>query len=171
MPLHQFLSENRSGVLERWLHLILEAYPAEVSKSFAKGKDRFTDPIGYTLAQTLEALYEGLLRGIGMEQLAADVDRILQSRSVQDFSPSQAVAIVPLIKNAIREEMKNKGVDVLLMIDDWFDLDSRIDQLSLLAFDCYSKHRDRINEIRVNEIKKERDRILKLLERSGTKAK
>ncbi len=171
MMLKDFLLKLQPEVLKRWLHLILETYPPDGPKSIGQGKDRFNDPVGYRLTHALEALYDGLLQGIAAEQSSVHLDQILQIRSVQHFSPSQAVAIVPLIKSAIREEIKRNGIEIDQMVNEWFDLESRIDQLSLLAFDSYSKYRDRINEIRINEIRKERDRALKLLERSGAKSR
>ena len=150
---------------------MLETYPAEASKLIGQSKDRFTDPVGCTLTHALEALYDGLLRGKAAEQCSVHLDRIMQIRSVQDFSPSRAVAIVPLVKKAIREEAKRNGIEFGPLIDEWFEFESRIDQLSLIAFESYSGFRDRVYEIRINEIRKERDRAIQLLERTGLRLK
>ena len=164
MGLKQSLIEKKKSILERWFHLILETYPPETSKFIRKEKDRFVNPVGVTLSEGMEALYEGLLQEAEANQLSSPLEKIIQIRSVQDFSPSQAVVIVSLLKKAIQEEMKGR-------IEEWFDLESRIDQLSLMAFDIYTKYRERVYEIRINEIKKERDRAFKLLERTDAKAK
>jgi hypothetical protein len=169
--LKQSLIEEKKSILERWFHLILETYPPETSKFIRKEKDRFVNPVGVTLSEGMEALYEGLLKGVEADQISNPLEKILQIRSVQDFSPSQAVAIISLLKKAVQEEMKENKIEMKGMIEEWFDLESRIDQLSLRAFDIYTTYRERIYEIRINEIKRERDRAFKLLERTNPKAK
>ena len=171
MGLKQSLIEKKKSILERWFHLILETYPPETSKFIRKEKDRFVNPVGVTLSEGMEALYEGLLKGVEADQISNPLEKILQIRSVQDFSPSRAVVIVSLLKKAIQEEMKENKIEMKGMIEEWFDLESRIDQLSLRAFDIYTTYRERIYEIRINEIKRERDRAFKLLERTNPKAK
>ena len=177
VELKEFLIEKRSSILERWLRLILESYPPDTSKLMEQSKDRFTNPVGYVLAHEIEALYDGLLQGTGIDQASVHLEKMIQIRSVQNFSPSQAVGVVPLLKKAIHEELRENGNDLQSvlpeLLSDWFELESHIDRLSLLAFDIYSKYRERINEIRLNEVKKERDRTLRLLERmnSGPKGR
>jgi hypothetical protein len=169
--LKQSLIEKKKSILERWFHLILETYPPETSKFIRKEKDRFVNPVGVTLSEGMEALYEGLLKGVVADQISNPLEKILQIRSVQDFSPSQAVAIISLLKKAVQEEMKENKIEMKGMIEEWFDLESRIDQLSLRAFDIYTTYRERIYEIRISEIKRERDRAFKLLERTDSKRK
>lgn len=171
MGLKQSLIEKKKSILERWFHLILETYPPETSKFIRKEKDRFVNPVGVTLSEGMEALYEGLLKGVVADQISNPLEKILQIRSVQDFSPSQAVAIISLLKKAVQEEMKENKIEMKGMIEEWFDLESRIDQLSLRAFDIYTTYRERIYEIRISEIKRERDRAFKLLERTDSKRK
>lgn len=171
MGLKQLLIEKKKSILERWFHLILETYPPETSKFIRKEKDRFVNPVGVTLSEGMEALYEGLLKGVVADQISNPLEKILQIRSVQDFSPSQAVAIISLLKKAVQEEMKENKIEMKGMIEEWFDLESRIDQLSLRAFDIYTTYRERIYEIRISEIKRERDRAFKLLERTDSKRK
>jgi hypothetical protein len=169
--LKQSLIEKKKSILERWFHLILETYPEEIAKLIGKERDRFVNPVGVTLSEGMEALYEGLLQGVEADQLSSPLGKILQIRSVQDFSPSQAVVIVSLLKKAIQKEMKGNKIELNGMIEEWFDLESRIDQLSLMAFDIYASYRERICEIRINEIKRDRDRAFQLLERTNSKAK
>jgi hypothetical protein len=169
--LKQSLIEKKKSILERWFHLILETYPQEIAKLIGKEKDRFVNPVGVTLSEEMEALYEGLLQGVEADQLSSPLGKILQIRSVQDFSPSQAVVIVSLLKNALQEEMKENKIEMNGMIEEWFDLESRIDQLSLMAFDIYATYRERIHEIRLKEVKEERDRTFQLLERTNSKRK
>jgi hypothetical protein len=165
MDLKQLLSQKRLFILDRWLRLICESYPGEAAKSVGRNSDRFSNPVGYVLAHEIEALYDGLLQGKEGDQISVPLEKVMQIRSVQDFSPSQAVAVIPLLKMAIYEELRGGENDLQPILKEWFEFESRIDRLSLLAFDIYSKYRERINEIRLNEVRKERDRTLRLLER------
>ncbi len=167
MGFKQFFIEKRSSILKRWFDLILKTYPGgDTSGLTGREKDPFTDPVGHTIASEIEALYGGLLQGKEMDQLSGHLDKIIQIRAVQDFSPSRALVVVPLLKKAVREEIERGGLGAPHGTEDWLEFDARIDELSLMAFDLYTKYRERIYEIRLNEIKKERDRALKLLERT-----
>lgn len=166
MELKQFFIQKKTSILDRWTQLILETYLAETSKFMAREKDPFVNPVGNTITTEIEALYEGLLQTGKVDQLSGHLDRIIQIRSVQDFSPSRAVAVVSLLKKAVREEIERSGIGNRQEVEEWLELDTRIDQLSLMAFDIYTKYREKIYEIRMNEIKKERDRAFKLMERT-----
>ena len=166
MVLEYLLSQKKAAILERWFHLILETYPADTSRFLKQKKDRFVNPVGYTTSQEIEALYEELLHGMNLDKLSASLNNIIIIRSVQDFSPSQAISFIFLLKKAIREELaseirENRAFDELL------EFDSRIDKLALLALDIYMKCREKIYEIRVNEVKADRERAFKLLERAN----
>jgi hypothetical protein len=171
MRLKHSLMQKRASVLKRWANLILEFYPDDASGWICQGKDRFMNPVGYTMANEIEALYDGLLQGMATDQFSVHLDRILQIRSVQDVSPSQAVAIIPLLKKAIREEIKRSGTENHEVMDEWFDLDSKIDLLSLKAFDFYTKYREKIHEIRLKELKEQRDRAFQILEKTNSRRK
>ena len=166
MVLEHLLSQKRAAILERWFQLILETYPADSSRLLKQDKDRFANPVGYTISQEIKTLYEELLQGMNTDRLATCLDNIIRIRSVQDFLPSQAVAFIFLLKRAVREELasenKEKGA-----VEELLEFESRIDKLVLLALDTYMKCREKVFEIRVNEAKAERERALKLLERAN----
>lgn len=150
--------------MERWFQLILETYPAGTSRFLKQEKDRFTNPVGYTISQEIEALYDGLLQEMNSDKLAVCLDNIIRIRAVQDFPPSQTIAFIFLLKKAIREELASEIAENRVL-EELLKFESRIDKLVLLAFDIYMKCREKVFEIRVNEAKAERERVLKLLER------
>ena len=96
--LESLLSQRKAPILERWLHLILETYPANSSSFFKQERDRFVNPVGYTISQGIETLYEELLQGMNFDKLSASLDNIIRIRAVQDFFPSQAVGFVFLLR-------------------------------------------------------------------------
>lgn len=164
MVLEHLLSQKKAAILERWFGLMLDTYPDDSARFFKQEKDRFANPVGYTISQEIETIYEGLLRRESPDKLASSLDNIIRIRAVQDFSPSQAIAFVFLLKRAIREELGRKlqEIQVLKAV---LEFESRIDELALLAVDIYMECREKTYEIRINEIKAERERLFKLLER------
>jgi len=133
MVLEHLLSQKRAAILGRWFQLILETYPADTSRFLKKEKDRFVNPVGYTISH---------------------------------FPPSQTIVFIFLLKKAIREELANKIVEKQAF-EELLKFESRIDKLVLLALDIYMKCREKVYEIRINEIKTEKERALKLLERTN----
>ena len=167
----QLLIQRKPSILQRWVDLIVATYPAHTSTLMRQERDPFSNPVGHTLTIETEALYEGLLRGDGADRLSGHLDKIVQIRSVQDFSPSRAVAVVPLLKEAVRKEIEQGGFDDSRLMVEWLEFDARIDQLSLLAFDLYAKNREKICEIRIDEMRKERDRALRMLRLTNPREK
>lgn len=153
MQLTTHLTEKKTAILGRWLTLIIESYPPETAIFLRKEKDRFDNPIGYRISEGLEGLYEALIREMETERLLQYLDEIIRIRALQDFKPSQALAFIFLLKNIIRQELsdeirkENLAAEVL-------ELESRIDGLALLGFDVYTKRRDKISEIKADEMKR-----------------
>lgn len=152
--------------MERWFQLILETYPADTSRFLKQEKDRFINPVGYTISQEIEALYDELLQEMNSDKLAACLDNIIRIRAVQDFPPSQTIAFIFLLKKAIREELASEIAENRVL-EELLKFESKIDKLVLLALDIYMKCREKVFEIRVNEAKAERERVLKLLDRTN----
>ncbi len=164
MALKNLLLQNKAPILERWFDLILETYPAGTSKSLKREKDRFVNPVGHTVSREIEVLYEGLVRGITTEELSSSLNNIIRIRSVQDFSSSQAVGFIFLLKRAIQEVLKS-AIREKQVLKEWMEFQSRIDQLALLAFDIHMECKEKICEIRIKEARADREMAFRLLER------
>lgn len=159
--LESLLSENRGAVLKRWFRLILETYPPDAARLLQRNEDRFANPVAYTISEGTEAIYDGLVQGVEPDRLSEPLDDIIKIRAVQDFPPSQAVGFVFLLKRAIREELAD-DVREHQLYRQMLEFESRVDAAVQVAFDMYMRRRQKIYEIRVNEI---RGRSARLLER------
>lgn len=166
MTLEYLLSQKRAAILDKWFHMILDTYPADTSRFFKRDKDRFTNPVGYTISQEIKNIYEELCNDMNTDRLAACLENIIRIRSVQDFPPSQAIAFIFLLKKAIREEVAGEIVESQVS-EELLKFESRIDKLVLLALDIYMRCREKVFEIRMNEVNAERQNALKLLERAN----
>jgi len=164
--LKRLLSENRASILQRWLNLVVEAHPTEVS-IFLNEKDRFNNPIGYTISREMNALYQELLQGrVNSEEVSASLDSVFKIRAIQGFSSHEAIAFVFVLRKAIAEELGSK-IEKEQILGEWLDFESKIDELASAAFDIYLKYREKIYELRVSEAKAEGDRAFRLLEYMG----
>lgn len=164
MVLEDLLFKKKASILERCFQLILETYPADTGRFLKKEKDRFVNPIGYTIARELEFLYDGLLQGTNSDKTSISLDNIIRIRAVQDFSPSQAIIFIFLLKKAIREELEGE-IREKRVLKELLEFESRIDKMALCSFDIYTRCREQIFELRVSELKAEREQALRLLER------
>jgi hypothetical protein len=157
------LRHKKTEIVKKWFDTILESYPPDSINFFSRIEKRFGNPVGYTIHQEIESLCDMVLaNGKGDdEQKAISLDNIIKIRTVQDFTASQAVKFIFLLKKIIREyrdpnDLSEQALTELL------EVESRIDRLALEAFDTYMRCRDIISEIKVNESKR---KISKLMER------
>jgi len=163
MKLANLLTEKKSPIVAHWLQLFYDSYPPETAIFLKKEKDKFDNPVGYGISRGLNGLFEALVQEMEMEQIMDALDEIIRIRALQDCSPSQALAFIFLLKNIIREELADE-LEQQNLVAELLDLESRIDGMALLGFDVYSKRREKICEIRANEMK---GRVNLLLRKAG----
>ena len=165
MKLEKILSQKRSVILKEWLDKIFQTYPAYSSRFLKKQKDRFANPVGYTLSNDIESLYDELILGKGLDsdKVTPALDRIIKIRAIQDFSASDAVAFIFFLKETIRDVLK-KNIPNGDLIRELIDFEAKVDRLALIAFDVYVKCRERIYELKANHAK---NQVSGLLRRSG----
>ena len=143
--------------------MIYESYPPETAIFLRKEKNRFDNPMGYRISEGLEGLYGALLQEMERDQILTCLDEIIRIRVLQNFAPSQALAFVFLLKNTIRQELAEE-IRKENLAEELLDMEARIDGLALLAFDVYTKRREKLQEIRTGEMK---SRISAFMRKSG----
>jgi hypothetical protein len=163
MKLTKLLAEKKAPIVGRWLDLIFETYPDDAQRFLTKQKDRFSNPVGTTISKEIENLYDELIDGLEPDRVSPLLDRIIKIRAIQDFSPSQAVNFAFLLKKAIKKEILGEILEARLS-EDLAIMESRIDDLALLAFDIYMNCREKLYDIRTNEAK---NQVSRLLQRAG----
>lgn len=151
LPLSASLANQRDSLVKKWVQGILQTYPESTTRFLAKEKDPFRNPIGHTLKESLSFLFDGLIQTKEMASLSPVLNDIVRMRAVQDFTAGDAVSFPFLLKKILREECT---ADLSRCPDEFADLEARIDELALLAFDLYMKSRERVFEIKYNEAKR-----------------
>lgn len=153
MSLESLLSRKRSAILKRWCNAILETYPSDTAHFLRSQKNRFTNPVGQTIAEETERVFDDLLRGAEASEASLYLDNIIRIRAVQEFSPSQALSFIFDLKKAVRDELAGELLDGG-MAAQLEAFESSIDSLMLHAFDGYMKCREKIFEIRTEETRR-----------------
>jgi hypothetical protein len=171
MSLSKLLGPNRSAILKTWVETVINTYPQETARFLNRQKDPFANPIGQTTQTSIASLLDLLLADAPQKDDArAALDPIIRIRAVQDFSPAQATRFVFDLKNIVRTALhvdrpsrSAHKIDPTIL-DDCLELEKRIDELGLLAFDIYMQCREKIYAIKANEL---RERTFKAFARAG----
>ncbi|MFZ5945308.1 MAG: RsbRD N-terminal domain-containing protein [Bacillota bacterium] len=146
------LTENKTALLTKWFHLLLEIYPKETTKHFKAEKSQFANPVGSNIHQGLSSIYDELVGNMDKEILRKAIDKIVRIEAVQDIGPSQSCSFLFLFKKVLRESIDNE-ITLKLSPQDLALLEARIDELVLLSFDIYMECRETIYKLRVHELK------------------
>ena len=164
------LAEQKTALLEKWLERTLATYPSQTLRFLHSEKDRFRNPVGHTLREGLRTLLDELTGEMDPAKVEPALESIVRLRAVQDFTPSQAVGFVYLLREIIDEERVDEGGAAILagqsrsggFTPPWrgepaatsggsLALQRRIDELALRAFDLFMKCREEIYEIKARE--------------------
>jgi hypothetical protein len=152
VTLKELLIEKKSAILEGWLDRILEVYPAGSGDFFRENQDPFSNPIGSTIREGIEKLFQEILEPTDAARSRSILDPIIRIRAVENLSPSRAMAFIPLLKEIIRESLSDRILEKVSS-QEWMALSYRIDQLTLQAFDIYLECREKIHQLKIKELK------------------
>jgi hypothetical protein len=167
--LKNILSDKRSKIIKKWRDLTLGAYAGDAQRFLRKEKDPFANPVGRTISEAVTVLYDELLKGEGTENVSTALDKIIRIRAVQDLKPSQAIGFIIQLKGIIGAELKADARENGLS-EEIQEIENTIDNMALLAFDIYTQCRQKIYEIRVNEVQGQISGLLRRASISGRNA-
>ena len=153
MTLRRMLLEKREAIARRWLEVALATYPGNSAAVFAREKDPFANPVGHNLRVGTERILDVLLDGADARAIHEPLHEIMKVRAVQQFAPSEAVAFVFRLKEAVRAELGDAAVDPNFS-SELAELDAWIDRIALAAFDAYVGCREQVYQLRINEVKR-----------------
>jgi len=160
MTFNTVLAERKAELSEGWAELVLRTYPKETQKVWTRQKDRFQNPVGAAILEATGELFDLLIDWKDAGEIAASLDKLIRIRAVQDFTPSQAIGFVFLLKKLIRDEFfKDMERDGTLA--DLLRFEARIDNLAMMSFDIYTKSREEVFRLRVEEVKRSQSNLLR----------
>ncbi len=159
MELKSLLIEKRAAILRKWFDLIVDTYPSDTSSFLKKQKNQFANPVGHTISEGIEGLFDGLLEEADSDRVSPFLDNIIRVRAIQDFTPSEAIGFIFLLKIVIRESLQ-KEIREHQMYDELLGIESGIDELVRSSFDVYMKCREQVYDLKANEVKNMTFRLL-----------
>ncbi|MCF8107425.1 MAG: RsbRD N-terminal domain-containing protein [Desulfohalobiaceae bacterium] len=158
--LNDLFSRDRKFLIKAWVEKALATYPPKTSEIFKNQKDQFANPVGATLNRSLEGIFDQLLLETSTEDVHSHVEGLVKVRAVQDFTPSGAVSFLLDLKKIIRRrcgrEISESGLEPAL-----FAFEERIDLVCLLAFDLFMKQREKIWQLRSQELQQRASYLLR----------
>jgi len=161
MELKRILLPKKALVLNRWFDVILEAYPSETSRFIRTQADRFANPVGHSIQKGLEGLFDALLDETKSGELSTFLNDILRIRAIQEPVASKALSFIFELKAVLRisleDELKN---DDGRLIRELSVLDNAVDEQALLGFDVYMRCREKVSELKSQEIRRNTFRLL-----------
>lgn len=150
MDLAEGFRNHRERIVNKWVDYTLSTYVS--SGFFIKERDTFANPVGGNIRQALGDLFLLLSKGADSKEFAPPLEQILSIRSVQEFTPSQAVSPLNAVKHITREifaaDKERKH-----LVAELYDFEFTVDLAMLAAFDIYMHYRERLYQVRINEIK------------------
>ena len=127
----------------------------------ATSKTRFTTPAELLFKDETTALLDWLISEDEPIKARPTLMELCKFKAVSGLNPSEALSFILDLKEIIRLVLgetgpATNGTDKLIstQTNELIELDKRIDQLMLLAFDEYMDCRERIMEIKVDEVKR-----------------
>jgi hypothetical protein len=154
MGLTDLLRDRKDAVVGRWLEGALAIYSADAARMFSREKDPFANPVGHRLRVGTRGIVDGLLNGNDHGEISSQLEEIIRVRAVQEMDPSCAVGFVFGLKDAIRAELGDE-LGTVAVQQELFDLERGIDEIALVAFDIFARCRERLCELRINEVKRQ----------------
>ncbi len=147
MSIKDLLSKKRKEIINKSFELTIATYPEESQPFLKEYSKQFTNPVGYTLREAIEQIVDKIINEEPVESFLLPLEEIIRIRAVQEFTPSQAIGFVFLIKKAFQDELEKE-----LNSSQLLDFLSRIDSLSLIAFDIFMKYREKIYDLKAKEL-------------------
>ena len=163
MSLVEQLIGMKAGILRNWFDLVAATYPPDTAGFLKKQTNPFDNPVGNATRNGLNGLFDELVGEMNREAIVTHLDPIIRIRAIQNFTPSQALRFVFQFKDILRKELKKQLKDPQSSRA-MQELEARIDELGLVAFDIFIECKEKIFELRANT---EKTRVYKAFHRAG----
>lgn len=160
---------DKNILLQKWIDMFFSAYPLGSSGFVRTSKDKFTNPIGFVTQVSLEILYDAVLGDdVSPTKVNDALIELVQLRAIQAMTPSKAVGPLGQIKMLLKQDVllacmkeNNDSKNLKKLFDDYFIVDARIDALLLMALDLYASKREKVCNLRIEEIHRNQSQVVR----------
>jgi hypothetical protein len=154
MSLASLIRERRERIAEGWIEEILAVYSPDASAIFSRQTDPFANPLGHSVREGANGLLEALLNGTDPMEVRLHLRKLVKIRAVQDLTPSEALSFVFSLKDVLRKEIPQASTDPQYHAA-MLEMDSKIDEVALAAFELFVEARDEVSRLRISEVKRQ----------------
>lgn len=151
MLLQELLIANKGEILDAWVDQVLATYPTDGALIFKTKKDRFANPVGFAVKNSLWEVYALLFESNASEGLVPALDQLVKIRAVQDFIPSRAVSMAYKLKDVVKEFYRKEKLDDH---EGWLSFEEKADTLSYTLFDLYMASREQLHRTKYEEYRR-----------------
>ena len=137
-------AETKHAILQDWLAQAAHTWPEQMAQTLLDVRDPFHNAVGCALREALPELLDAVLADEWPQGTGAALDRLVRIRAVQDFTASQAVSFLLLLKPVLRTRLGG-CVETL---------EGRVDRLLLMAFDLFTGCREQARQIQLDEARR-----------------
>ncbi len=162
--LNELLEKNKSKIVDKWIQVVKDSYPAETALFLKAENNPFANPVGNTISTGLTDLFELLSSKTIPDSTESVLDPVLRIRAVQSFTPSQATDFLFSLKIIIKDILGGELFKDKNNMAEWLEIEAKIDQLIKTGFDIYMKCVIKLYEIKSTEMKK---RTFSAFQRAG----
>ncbi len=163
------VKQEKDILLQKWVDKYYAAYPLGSTGFIRTSTDKFKNPIGIITQTSLSTLYDAVIGDdIEFSDVHAALNELVKLRAIQEMPASRAVGPMAQLKTLFKEEVfdnlvkNNKDSKVLQEIfEDFFTVAARIDGLLLLSMDLYSADREKVFNLRVEEIHRSQSQVIR----------
>lgn len=154
MELAEAFRNYRSKIVGQWVEYTLSTYKS--SNFFHKEGNKFANPVGGVIKEALDALFLLLAKNADPDEFVVPIQEIMRIRAIQDFAPSQAVSPIHAVKHITREVL-SADKELSHLVNELYDFEFAVDLAVLAAFDLYMEDRERLYNVRLQEIRSGRN--------------
>lgn len=152
--MEQLFATRKEEAVQKWTAAIFALYPFETTGFLRTQKDQFANPVGHATFLAASCLYDALTCGTADDEaVQRSLRELVHIRAVQDLAPSQAVGALMLLKPVLRELCLTDAL-ASGRLSDLLEAESRLDTLTLMAFDLYMQDKEAVFAARIGELKR-----------------
>ncbi len=162
-------SEDKKILLDKWTDMFYKAYPLGSTGFVRSSSDEFANPVGSITIASLDILFDAIIgKSVDPQKVQDALIELIQLRAIQKMSPSQAVGPLVQLKKIIKSEVfdfcykENKDLKgYAKLFDEYFIMEARIDSLFLMALDLYAVQKEKVFNLRVEEIHRNQSQVVR----------
>ncbi len=163
----ELFREHRGELVAKWVDSVFATYPLDAVGFLRTREDQFCNPVGDITTTSLGRMYDAVAGEHVVAELLQDaLTRFVKVRAVQDFTPSQALGVIYLLKPAMRAKLwplfSEGGLEA-----EYLEAESRLDTLALMAMDVYMASHKTIAEERIKEIRNQHAQLVRWAQKAG----